>query len=142
GTDARQRTVVATIATLADRVTAEGLAAPVITIVGRSVALREEIGWFETRPLLGRRIAVTRATAVGGTLSAQLRLAGADVIDAPVSTIVPMDTGPIDRAIAELASYDWLVLTSQVGVQLFWKALRRVGRDARALAEVRVAVIG
>ncbi len=94
------------------------------------------------KPLFGKRIVVTRATAVGGTLAEQLRVAGADVIEAPVTTIDPLDIGPIDKAVANLASYDWLILTSQIGVRLFWDAVRRAGLDARALKGVRVAVIG
>lgn len=142
GTHPRQRTVVATIATLAERATAEGLTAPVITVIGQTVSLREEIAWFESRPLSGKRIVVTRATAVGGNLAERFRLLGADVLEAPVTTIEPMDQGPIDRAIARLSQYDWLVLTSQVGVRLFWDALRRSGLDSRALHKLRIAVIG
>lgn len=96
----------------------------------------------ESRPLLGKRIVVTRATAVGGTLADQLRHLGAEVIEIPVTSIEPMDPRPIDRAVTSLASYDWLILTSQTGVCLFWDGLRRAGLDARALTGVRVAVIG
>jgi uroporphyrinogen-III synthase len=96
----------------------------------------------ESRPLFGKRIVVTRATAVGGTLADQLRRLGAEVIVTPVTIIEPMDPRPIDRAVMNLASYDWLILTSQTGVRLFWDGLRRAGLDARALTSVRVAVIG
>lgn len=94
------------------------------------------------RRLLGKRIVVTRATAVGGTLSDQLRALGADVLEAPVTTIEATSPDSIDRAVKELASFDWLILTSQTGVRLFWDALHRAGLDARALDHVRVAVIG
>src|SRR4051812_36998273 len=80
GTHPKQRTVVATIETLAERAAAEGITAPVITVIGESVNLRHEIAWFENRPLFGRRIIVTRATAVGGELADQLRALGADVL--------------------------------------------------------------
>ena len=56
GTYPRQRTVVATLGTLADAAAAEGLTAPVITIVGRSVDLRAEISWFESLPLFGKAV--------------------------------------------------------------------------------------
>ena len=142
GTHPRQRTVVATISTLAERAAAEGIAAPVITVIGKSVALREEIAWFESRPLFGKRLVVTRATTAGGTLADRLRILGADVLEAPVTTIEPMYIGPIDRAVANLARYDWVILTSQVGVRLFWDALGRAGLDSRALHGVRVAAVG
>src|SRR4051812_11148184 len=53
GTHAKQRTVVATLATLAATIQHEGLGAPVITVIGDVVSLREEIAWFERRPLFG-----------------------------------------------------------------------------------------
>jgi uroporphyrinogen III methyltransferase / synthase len=142
GTHAKQRTVVATLSTLVARAAAEGIAAPVITIIGRTVDLRDEIAWFETRPLFGRRIVVTRATAVGGTLADRLRALGADVLEASTTTIEPVDTTATDAAIEKLKTYDWLILTSQVGVRLFWDALRRAKLDTRALHGIRIGVIG
>ncbi len=142
GTHPSQRTVVATVATLAARVAAEGISAPVITMIGQSVALRGEISWFESRPLFGKRVVVTRATAMSGTLAGLLRAKGADIIEAPATEIEALDPGPIDRAVGELAKYSWLVLTSVTGVRFFRDALDRAGLDARALASMRVAVIG
>jgi uroporphyrinogen III methyltransferase/synthase len=142
GTHPRQRTVVATIGTLAARATAEGMTAPVITAIGRSVALRDEIPWFESRPLFGKRIVVTRATSMPGTLAALLRARGADVIEAPSTEIEALDPSAIDTAVREIASYAWLVLTSATGVRYFREALERSGLDARALANTRIAVIG
>lgn len=142
GTHARQRTVVATVATLAERAAVEGLTAPVISVIGQAVALRQDISWFETRPLFGRRIVVTRATAMPGTLSALLRARGADVIEAPSTEIESLDQAPLDAAVAELSSYDWLVFTSATGVRFFRQAMDRAGLDARALAYTEIAVIG
>ena len=70
GTYPRQRTVVATLTTLHDAVRARGTGAPVITVIGKVVALRDEIGWFDTAPLFGKRIVVTRATSQAGSRSA------------------------------------------------------------------------
>jgi uroporphyrinogen III methyltransferase/synthase len=142
GTHNRQQTVVSTVAHLAEAAKARGLTAPVIAIIGKSVALREEISWFESRPLFGKRIVVTRASAMPGTLSSLLRARGADVIEAPSTEIEPLDEGLLNAAIGELASYDWLVLTSATGVRFFAQALDRAGLDARALSHTDVAVIG
>jgi uroporphyrinogen III methyltransferase / synthase len=142
GTHNRQRTVVSTIANLAADAAAQGLTAPVISIIGNSVALREEIAWFESRQLFGKRIIVTRASAMPGTLSDLLRARGADVIEAPSTEIEPLEEAPLNAAIAELASYDWLVLTSATGVRFFAQALDRAGLDARALSHTDVAAIG
>ena len=142
GTHPGQRTVVATIGTLSERATREGLTAPVISVIGRSVGLRDEISWFESRPLFGKRVVVTRATAMPGTLADLLRARGADVIEAPSTAIEALDPAAIDEAVQQLASYDWLVLTSVVGVRFFREALDRAGLDTRSLASTDIAVIG
>jgi uroporphyrinogen III methyltransferase/synthase len=142
GTHNRQQTVVSTIAELSAAAAARGVTAPVITIIGKSVALRQEISWFESRPLFGKRIVVTRASTMPGTLSSLLRARGADVIEAASTEIEPLGEGPLNAAVGELASYDWLVLTSATGVGFFAQALDRAGLDARALSHTDVAVIG
>jgi len=142
GTHARQRTVSATVSTLADAVAREGLGAPVITVIGDVVALRREIDWFETRPLFGRRIVVTRASAQAGGLRARLAELGADVLDVPSLRIEPLDQGPLRAALVDIGNFAWLVITSQNAVALLWDALRTSGHDARALAGVRVACVG
>lgn len=142
GTHAKQRTVTATITTIADAVAREGLGAPVITVIGDVVALREEIGWFEKRPLFGKRIVVTRASAQAGGLRARLAELGAEVLDVPALRIEPLDQAPLRSALDRVAEYGWLVLTSQNAVAMLWDAMRESGRDARALAGVRVACVG
>lgn len=142
GTHARQRTVTATVATVADVVAREGLSAPVITVIGDVVALREEIDWFERRPLFGRRIVVTRASAQAGGLRARLAVLGAQVLDVPALRIEPMDPAPLRLALESIGDYGWLVLTSQNAVSILWDVLRETGRDARALAGLRVACVG
>ena len=145
GTYARQRTVTATVATLAERVTSERLAAPVITVIGPAVRLRDEIAWFDRRPLFGRRIVVTRARPQAGALSERLRELGADVLEAAATRVEPLDPAPLREAIGRLgtaAGYGWLIFTSQNAVHLFWEQLRAAGRDARALAGSRVCAVG
>jgi uroporphyrinogen III methyltransferase/synthase len=85
GTYPRQRTVVATLTTLHDAVEREGLGAPVITVIGKVVALRDEIGWFDRQPLFGKRIVVTRASSQAGTLRRALASLGLDA--SPISEI-------------------------------------------------------
>src|SRR5206468_29326 len=84
------RTVVATVETLSERAAAAGIEAPVITIIGPVVGLRDEIAWFDRRPLFGTRVVVTRAKAQAGSLAARLRTLGADVIEAAATRIEPL----------------------------------------------------
>ena len=142
GTHARQRTVSATVSTIADAVRSEGLSAPVITVIGDVVALREEIGWFERRPLFGQRIVVTRASAQAGGIRARLAELGAQVLDVPALRIEALDPAPLRAALDRIGTYGWLVLTSQNAVSILWDVLRQTGRDARSLAGLRVACVG
>ncbi|GAC1514819.1 MAG: uroporphyrinogen-III C-methyltransferase [Gemmatimonadaceae bacterium] len=142
GTYPRQRTVAATLATLADRANAAGVTAPVITVIGSVVRLREQIAWFDRRPLFGARILVTRAKAQAASLSAELRGRGAEVIESPATRIVPVNDGALDLAIGNLPRYQWVVFTSQNAVAVFFRSLTAAGRDARALGGARLAVIG
>ncbi|HEX6535491.1 MAG TPA: uroporphyrinogen-III C-methyltransferase [Gemmatimonadaceae bacterium] len=142
GTHARQRTVEATLATLVETGRREQVRAPSITLIGRVARLRDEIRWFDARPLSGTRVVVTRARTQASELAASLRALGADVIEAPAIRIEPLDAAPLRAAIEALGDYDWVVLTSQNAVQLLWRELRALGRDARALAGARIAVVG
>jgi uroporphyrinogen III methyltransferase/synthase len=142
GTYARQRTVSATLDTLSEAIARDGLTAPVITVIGPVAALREEIGWFDRRPLFGRRVVVTRARSQAASLSDRLAAAGAEVVEMPATRIEAADDQPLVAALENVNQYGWIVFTSQNGVRLFWEALRRMGRDARALAGVKIAAVG
>ena len=142
GTHPKQRTVVATLESIADRVEEERLSAPVIVVIGWSVVLRDELSWFERRPLFGKRIVVTRATAQAQSLTDKLRELGADVVEMPATQIARLDLTPLREAIHQLSTFDWLILTSQNAVDIFWEQLLGEGRDARALAAVKVAAVG
>jgi uroporphyrinogen III methyltransferase/synthase len=134
GTTPVQSTVRATLATLGRH----RLAAPSVIVVGDVAA--QHLDWFESRPLFGRSVVVTRARAQAGELASRLARLGADVVAAPTIEVTdPLDGGSsLDAAITRLGSYDWVVLTSANGVVRFCSRLR----DGRDLAGVRIAAIG
>jgi len=142
GTYPRQRTVVATVTTLAEAIQREGLGAPVITVIGSVVGLRDEIGWYDRKPLFGKRVVVTRASAQAGGLRAALASLGAEVLELPALRIVPLDPAPLREALDRIGEYDWIVFTSQNAVAFLWESLRVAGRDARALAGRKLACVG
>ena len=142
GTMPRQRTVDATLASLPAAIAAAGLSAPVITVIGKVAALRDELAWFDRRPLFGRRILVTRARAQSAALAAQLEALGADVLELPAIRIEAIEDLAFEQALAPVGDYGWVVFTSQNAVALTMNALRRAGRDARAFAGTRIAAIG
>jgi uroporphyrinogen III methyltransferase / synthase len=143
GTMDGQRTVVATLGTIAEAVEREGVGAPALIVVGAVAARREQLGWLERRPLHGRRVVVTRARAQASALAATLRNLGAEFVELPAIRIEPRLSGTEVRdAVAGIGDYSLVCLTSPNGVRLLFEALAEVGLDARALAGAAVAAIG
>jgi len=142
GTYPRQRTVAATLHTLAETAARQKVIAPSIAIVGDVVKLREQMSWFDRRPLFGRTIVVTRAREQASQLRTLLEIAGARVIEAPAIRIEALDQAPLRSALQKLATYRWVVVTSRNAVDLLWASLRTLGLDARALASTRLCAVG
>jgi uroporphyrinogen III methyltransferase/synthase len=142
GTYSRQRTIVATLSTLAQCAEEAGIAAPVITVIGAVVALRAEIAWFERRPLHRCRVVVTRAEADASELASRLRDRGAEALELPTTRIELLDGAPLRAALERLTEYQWVIFTSKKAVSIVWDALRALGRDARALAATRLCAVG
>ncbi|MET0390624.1 MAG: uroporphyrinogen-III C-methyltransferase [Polyangiales bacterium] len=139
----QQRTVVGTVGDIAAKAEAAKLGMPALTIVGDIVRLRDQLRWFDTKPLFGKRVLVTRAAEQSDSLAQALRERGAHAIELPMIRIEPPDDpAPLTAAVASLSSYDWLVFTSQNGVRAFFRELTRQGFDSRALAGLRIAAIG
>jgi uroporphyrinogen III methyltransferase/synthase len=137
-----QETLTGTLATLPGLITERGMKPPATIVVGEVVRLRDKLDWYGRLPLFGKRIVVTRAKGQAGSLSARLTALGADAIELPTIQIGPaLDYGPLDAAIADLASYDWLVFTSANGVRFFMDRLDRSASDLRALS-ARICAIG
>lgn len=94
-------------------------------------------------PLKGKTILATRAAGSSKDFRDRLEKVGAKVIDMPALEIGPPSTWePLDRAIARLQDFRWLILTSGNGVDYFFERLAAQGQDARALAGVKIAVVG
>ena len=143
GTESGQRTVTGRLDEIVAKVQEAGIEPPAITVVGKVVGLRERLRWFDTRPLFGRRVLVTRSREQASILSARLRDLGADPVGFPtIRTDAPEDYGPMDQAIDRVAQYDWVIFTSVNGVKHFMDRLRAKRLDARALAGTRLAAIG
>jgi uroporphyrinogen III methyltransferase/synthase len=143
GTWPGQRTVVATLGTIAEAVAREEVEAPALIVVGEVARRREQLAWLERRPLHGRRVVVTRARAQASGLAHSLRVLGADVVELPAIRIEPrIESREARDAVATLEDYSLVCLTSPNGVRLLFEAMAAGGRDARALAGAIVAAIG
>jgi uroporphyrinogen III methyltransferase/synthase len=142
GTRPDQETVAGTLATIADRIEAARMKPPATVIIGEVVALHEKLDWFEQLPLFGKTIVVTRPPDQAAELSDRLRVLGADPVELPVISLEPpSDSAPLDRAIENLSSYDWLIFTSVNGVRFFLNRLDQSRRDLRSL-KARICAIG
>jgi uroporphyrinogen III methyltransferase/synthase len=143
GTWPGQRTVEATLGTIADAVAREEVKAPALIVVGEVAGRREQLAWLERRPLHGRRVVVTRARAQASGLAATLRELGAEVVELPAIRIEPrLDSEEVLKVAGAVGAYELLCLTSPNGVRLLFEAMENAGLDARALAGVTVAAIG
>ena len=141
GTTTHQETVTGTLATIVE--IAKDIKPPAITIVGEVVNLRDQLNWFESRPLFGKTIIVTRSRDQASVFSDQLIELGANVLEYPTINITdPDDFGPLDRELENLDSTDWLIFTSVNGVDAFFNRIFELGRDVRDLKGVKICSIG
>ncbi len=142
GTRPDQETIVTTLA----KAPFEQIKPPAVFVVGETVNLRQELRWFDTaaRPLLGKKILVTRAREQASALSRQLSELGAEVCEYPVIKIAPPadDFAALDKAVGEIGIYKRIIFTSVNGVAGFFERLLAADKDARALSGAKIAVIG
>jgi uroporphyrinogen III methyltransferase/synthase len=143
GTRAAQQTVVGTLADIVGKAEAAKMEPPTVIVVGDVVRLREQLNWYERRPLFGKRVLMTRAKEQAAELAEQLAAYGAEPVEAPTIRIVPPeDWTAVDQAIGTVGSYGWVIFTSVNGVDRFMTRLRAKGLDARCLAGRQVCCIG
>ena len=150
GTWRRQEVLESTLGQVEDEVRARGFGPPAVTIVGPVVRMRQLLRWFDTKPLFGKRIVVTRAREQASSLSALLEEQGAEALEFPMIRIEPItDFTELDAALHRLAGhcdggigYGWTVFTSANGVSAVRARMEQLGLDARAFGGVKIAAIG
>nr|MBF0223594.1 uroporphyrinogen-III C-methyltransferase [Desulfobulbaceae bacterium] len=137
------RTVTGTLETIKEVVEKAGILPPAVIVVGEVVSLREKMNWFEHKPLLGKRIMVTRTREQASELVASLEELGADCIEfATISLAPPPSWDALDTAFGSIDSYDWLLFTSLNAIQYFFGRLISQGLDSRALHGIKIAAVG
>lgn len=144
GTRPDQLVLQGTVGSIGELARVTGLTSPVVTVVGETVLLADELAWFSSGSggrLDGQKVVVTRARTQASDLAARLEALGALVIEAPVIAVQARREGlPLDYDIS--ARWDWVVFTSSNGVEAFFGQLSGAGKDSRSLASTRVACIG
>jgi len=143
GTTTRQQTVRGPLSKIATIASEAGFQAPAVAVFGDVVSLRDKLNWFETKPLFGKRIVITRTRAQAGALSEELRQFGADTYELPTIRIEqPTDLLEFGQLVQFCHTYDWLVFTSPNGVSAFFEIFFKLYDDAREIGGVRIAAIG
>lgn len=162
----QQKVWVGTLATILDQTQGESLS-PTVMAIGEVVRLRETLGipnfpdlapstplaammepptahpTGQSRPLEGLSILVTRSASQAPAFRESLEAQGATVLEMAALEIGPPSSWDVlDRAIAQIHTFDWLFLTSANGVQYFFERLLAQGKDSRALAGIKIAVVG
>ncbi len=138
----RQRSLLATLGTVAQAKDEAGLKPPAVVIVGDVAKYYAQINWFESRPLFGKRVAVTRSREQAGELRHRLEAQGADVVELPLIEIVPEKSPEAENVFEGIATYDWIVFTSPNGARYFFKQFHKRFSDLRCLGGAQIACIG
>jgi uroporphyrinogen III methyltransferase/synthase len=142
-TTPRQQTLRGRLDTIAALVAETGFTAPAIAVFGQVVNLRDTLNWFESRPLFGKRIVVTRTRKQAGVLSTGLRALGADVWEVPTIRIEdPVNLLEFGQLVQDSHGYDWIIFTSPNGVDAFFRLFYKLYDDARDIGAARIAAIG
>ncbi|MBT6707088.1 MAG: uroporphyrinogen-III C-methyltransferase [Chloroflexi bacterium] len=143
GTTPKQRVVTGPIGEIVSRGVEAGIGAPVALVIGEVVGLRDAMAWFDTRPLFGKRVLVTRARSQASKLVKQLEDLGAEVLEYPTIEIVPArDTEPLDEALRNVSKYDWMMFTSSNAVRGIATRMQALGIDSRELSHLKFGVNG
>ena len=145
GTWSRQRTVTGNLANIVERGRQAGISAPVVAVIGEVAGLREEIGWFDRRPLWGQCILVTRSRTQASRLIELLAGLGAEAVELPSIEIGPLDDyGELDGVLTSTAGapHRWVIFSSVNSVEYVWHRLRSMHMDARYFAGATVGAIG
>jgi uroporphyrinogen III methyltransferase / synthase len=145
GTSTQQRTITSTLADAPTALASSGLDKPLIAVVGDAVALREQLSWFETKPLFGWRVLVPRTKDQAGSTTDRLSDFGAVSEVVPTISVEPPRTPQqMERAIKGLVTgrYEWIGFTSVNAVRAVREKFEEFGLDARAFSGLKVAAVG
>src|SRR3984885_10075540 len=149
GTTCAQRSVESTLGGLTDSnllVNADGAApSPVVVTIGKTVANRANLNWWEGRALYGRPVRVPRPKDQAGEMSERLTAHGASPVEVPTIAVEPpRSPTQMERAVKGLVDgrFQWVVFTSTNAVRAVWEKFNEFGLDARAFSGVKIACVG
>ena len=158
GTTCQQRSVETTLAGLLDKSTLAGTepagplpgpsptsVGPLVVTIGKTVANRAKLNWWESRALYGWTVLVPRTKDQAGEMSEKLISHGALPIEVPTIAVEPpRSPAQMERAVKGLVDgrFQWVVFTSTNAVRAVWEKFNDFGLDARAFSGVKIACVG
>ena len=138
GTTPQQQVVQGTLDDIVEKVESVQIKSPAIIVVGEVNRLRQQLRWFDNKPLFGKRILVTRARAQASEFADLLEANGAEVIQFPTIKIQPI----VNVDVPSPNEYDWVIFTSVNAVEIFYERLRENGKDTRAFSTSKICAVG
>ena len=151
GTTCQQRSVETTLHGLTDSAVlgatdpAGPLTGPLVVTIGKTVASRAKLNWWESRALYGWTVLVPRTKDQAGEMSERLTSYGALPIEVPTIAVEPpRSPAQMERAVKGLVDgrFQWVVFTSTNAVRAVWEKFGEFGLDARAFSGVKIACVG
>lgn len=115
---------------------------PCLIVIGDVVKRRESLNFFEEKPLFGEKIVVTRSRAQSSRLVQEVTRLGGEVIEVPSIKINPIAPEKLDKEIETVSKYQYIVLTSENGVNVFFDRVEALGYDARCFGSTKFVAIG
>lgn len=141
-TRSNQSVVTGTLSTITELAKIHKVVPPTLLVIGKVVQCREQLNWFEERPLFGQKIIVTRARHQASQLSKKLQALGADVFECPAIQIESCNEAELKQQVTQLSEQNWIIFMSENGVERFMNALHNEGLDTRSLSHLKFAVVG
>ncbi len=138
----KQRTVTGKLETIYGLATKAKITAPSLIVVGEVVGKRQKLNFFESKPLFGKNIIVTRSRVQSSEMSEQIRALGGNPIEYPTIKIVPINQAACDERVRKIGDYSHIIFTSINGVEVFFDSIKRCGKDARIFGHLHITVIG
>ena len=145
GTTIEQHTFTTTLAQVPKALKRMAFTGPVMAVVGSTVAHREVLSWWESKPLFGWRVLIPRTKEQSGSMVDRLAAHGASNDIVPTISVEPPRTPQqMERAIKGLVTgrYEWVGFTSVNAVRAVREKFAEIGLDVRAFAGLKVAAVG
>jgi len=142
GTTPRQKSVMATLSNIVKKVYSKKISNPAIVVVGKVVSLRKKLNWYESKPLFGKKILITRPGSLAKEFALKLRQLGAQTRICPLIELSREKKLKPGNLANKIAITDWIIFTSRNAVDICFELLKACKKDARVFSKTKIAAIG